>query len=635
MKLLIIFLLFSPFWAFSQQPELSTHSKKAIKLYNKATDQIKQRQFSEGIATYKKAVRIDENFSEAYARLGSIYFTLRKQDSVKYFYEKYILCTPTEKQNAAILQTLAKYYFEAGSYLQADQTIQTAIDKKTEIASDPQVILMQKNISFALNNRDSVFIEHIILPQSVNRFFTQYFPSMTIDGNTLFFTKRDGFQPYQDEDIVVSYFRNGTWSESESVAGIINSSNNEGAATVSADGRILIFTSCDEGKTFGSCDLFITIKEGMVWTKPQNMGMQINSQYWESQPSLSADGKVLYYSSNRPGGVGARDLYVSFFDQKVWNKPQNLGPAINTAMDEVTPYIHVNGETLLFASNGHIGFGGYDLFITEKDSVGWRIPRNLGNRINNHRDQLAMIISSDGSKAFFSEEMMNANNEIVSKIAEIAIPSDSLLSHRVRYVTGRVRDAVTQKPLKASIELYDLTTHKAGYITTSDPVSGQYFFVLTQGKQLGVFVTSPGYLIRDFEFEVSSTSPLAPDTVNILLDPMVLGASVILKNIYFEFNSYTLDDKSKAALMLISRFLVETKQVVEIQGHTDAVGTEKYNFELSQKRANAVYTALRDLGVNERQMRATGYGYKKPLFFDEASKYQNRRIEFKIIGQNQ
>ncbi len=619
----------------SAQPDLSP-SKKAVKNYTKANDLIKERNFEEAILLYKKAISKDEKFSQAYFRLASAYTILRKTDSAFRYYDLYRQVTPLNTISSRNVFFLANLYFENGQYELAKSIISESSDITQEWRKDQGKKQLFNNIEYAINGRLSPVNYTIeILPPSVNMFYSQYFPAVTIDGNNMFYTRRNGSSQFDDEDLVVSRFVDGEWSEAVSISRNINSKFNEGACTISADGRILIFTSCEESNSYGSCDLFITKKQGDNWTKPRNLGKKINSIYWESQPSLSADGKSIYFSSNRPGGKGQRDLWVSYSENNIWRVPINLGGNVNTPSDETTPYIHSNNQTLFFSSNGHLGYGGYDLFVSEfiGDSI-WSSPSNLGYGLNDHNDQLSLIISADGRGGYFAQEKINEEGFISSKLARINFEEDTLVRSRASYVTGKVMEARTKKPLAANIELYDLQSSKIIYETDSDPITGSYFFVLTENKEFGAFASSDGYLFEDFRFEVGENSLLDPDTIDIYLNPIEVGINLILENIYFEFDSYELVPKSIAELNVIADFLQDHDILVEISGHTDEVGSDDYNDRLSLQRAQAVNDYLVENGVNQEKLVFKGYGSKKPKFLEEEEKFKNRRIEFEILKVN-
>ena len=411
---------------------------------------------------------------------------------------------------------------------------------------------------------------------------------------------------------------------------------NEGTCTISADGRKLIFTSCIGREGFGSCDLFESRKIGNEWTKPQNLGPNVNTAEWESQPSLSADGRTLYFVSDRRGGQGRRDIWVSsLMTNGVWSKAKNVGKPVNTVYDELSPFIHVNNKTLYFASNGLTGFGGYDLFYTTKDTASqWKEPINIGAPINNHEDQFSLYVTADGKKGYYAHEELAVNGRSRSKIIEVAIPEESRVQFKSNYVKGKVTDRQTHQPLKASIELINIEKDITESLVESDSITGEYLIVLTQGAEYALYVNKAGYLFRSVNFNYSEISDFEPITMNIELDPVKEGSSAILENIFFDTDKYDIKEKSKSELQKLTRFLNDNPQVrVEISGHTDNTGAVDYNLELSEKRAHAVFNYLVGQGISPKRLIAKGYGPHHPVADNstESGKRQNRRIEFKLL----
>ncbi|MFY0688893.1 MAG: OmpA family protein [Cyclobacteriaceae bacterium] len=611
------------------QGKYSTDDKKAIKLYLKGNELVKARDFEGGIELIKKAVNRDPEFNEAYWRLGGLYHTLAQPDSSFSNYVKFWNAVDRGKLTSATVVFVANLMFDRGRYAEAMEAIEILKAKYRDVYIKEN--LLASSVEYAVKNARVNSLKVSELPPQVNRFYTQYFPALTIDGSNIFFTGRKGIGYTYDEDIYHARLENGEWTEATSVSNSINSAFNEGACTISADGRTLIFTLCEEGEGFGSCDLYISKRNGMVWSKAENMGEVINSKYWDSQPSISADGSKLYFVSNRPGGKGKRDIWRSMNQGESWTKPENLGRSINSSGDETTPFIHVNNKTLFFATDGKVGFGGHDLFITNYEDSVWSEPINCGPSINDHNDQLSMIITVDGRKGYYAQEYKNKFNRLISKLVVVDLP-DSLLTVESSYVTGRVRDAETKRPIAAQVQLYDLENGSKSYGTTSDPVSGKYFFVLNQGSDYGAYVTSEGYLFEDFHFQTSEINAFDPDTIDIYLNPIKSGMSLTLENIYFELDSYEISEKSKSELDVISTFLKENDVEVEISGHTDNTGLAEYNMNLSLKRAKSVYQFLIRSGVSADRLNFKGYGATRPLFAAENDQYLNRRIEFLIIS---
>ena len=615
------------------QEVYSVDNPRVQKWYESAGQLIKERKFDEGISLYQKCLAKESTFVEAHWALASIFKNFGDLEISFYHLDQYYSVADKSGISAQKLIILAEQYFKQGFYVKAKACIDQF--QLHQLPADQDDSLLIASIAYAYKNQKTkAVVMPKVLPSSVNRYLTQYFPTITIDNNTLIFTKRAGASGSYDEDLVVSYREADVWSPATLLSKNIYSEFNEGAASISADGRTLIFTMCDKGRTFGSCDLFFSRKYGEVWSNPENLGEVVNSKNWDSQPSLGADGNTLYFSSDRPGGLGRRDIWYTRREDSTWAQPKNMGVIINTAKDDVTPFIHTNGENLIFASNGRVGFGGYDLFMSEQKESKWQAPNNLGNSVNNNLDQLSFIISADGSMAYFSQEFKKADGKLRSQIVQWPIANDSLVKNTSSYIFGRVTDAVSQEALKAKIELFDIFTNELKYSTYSDSISGEYFFALNEGLSYGVYARAKGYFFEDFRFDIQNSSSGQPDTLDIILSPLEVGASMILENIYFELASYELTPNSQSELEIVAGFLVENQVNIQIEGHTDQTGDPQYNQVLSEQRAKAVYDFLIESGIPSDQLKFIGLGSTRPVELDLTLSDQNRRIEFRIRAEN-
>ena len=634
----VILFLFS--FSFSlAQGSLNTKSKKAIEYYREADNFRVRGMYDKAEELLLKAIKKDKGFVQAYYRLGLVYRDQRRYTEAKKQFE---LAQKIAGENG---QTFREVYFELGaiylkegSYEEAGKSLKQFLRLNPK---DKRVIertkLMLTNVEFALEN------QHLAeqfnprpLSDTVNKFAIQYFPVLTANQKQLIFTKRDGISPDFDEDLVISTRDDtGMWKAPVSISDSINTRFNEGTCTVSADGRKLIFTSCFGRKGYGSCDLFVSHKVGDQWSIPLNLGKGVNSGSWESQPTLSADGRTLYFVSNRRGGQGRRDIWMSQLDNNgQWSEAQNLGTAINTPQDDVSPFIHANGKTLYFSSSGHAGFGGFDIFHAEKTADGWLKPVNLGFPINTGEDQMALFISADGKKGYYSNENLLEGNSIKGKIFEFDVPDELQIEYKTSYVHGKVFDNKNKASLRARIELIDISSNEQVAVVYSDPVSGEYLMILTEGAEYALYVNKKGYLFKSLTFNYKQEKELEPILIDLGLDPLQSGATTTLKNIFFEFNQYLLSDKSKTELEKIAAFLRENVQLkVMIAGHTDNVGREGYNQDLSLKRAKSVYDYLLSVGLDAAKLSYKGYGSSKPLVPNdsEENRQQNRRIDFIIL----
>ncbi|MBX2969769.1 MAG: OmpA family protein [Cyclobacteriaceae bacterium] len=620
----------------SAQAQLSTKSKKAIELYNEADNYRVRLQHTQAIDLLEQAIAKDKNFAEAYYRLGLVYMTMKNYPTAILNFEKGLSLTIDPRKQKVYWFDLGEAYLITGKY---DQAIQYLTDfiaaEKQNLQKAERANQLLNNANFAKANAEIRAAFKIrALSDTVNSFAMQYFPVLTADQNELIFTRRLGTGGEHDEDIVVSKKdKEGKWMAPESISKNINSSLNEGTCTISADGRKLIFTSCVGRQSLGSCDLYESTKIGNEWTIPVNLGPMVNSAEWESQPALSADGRTLYFVSDRRGGYGRRDIWVTTLDEQgQWTKARNLGAPINSVHDEISPFIHANNKVLYFASKGHTGFGGYDIFYSEKAGDSWLPPVNMGRPVNDYEDQFSFFITADGAKGYYShEELVGSGTK--SKLYEIAIPPDQQVKAKSNYVRGLIIDKRSKSPLRARIELFNIATNQREALVESDSLTGEYLMILTQGSEYALYVNKVGYLFTSSNFNYAEATDLEPITLNFELEKAEKGSSVVLRNIFFDTDKYDLKDKSITELQKIIRFLNENPAVrVEIGGHTDNVGTPTYNQQLSEKRALSVYNYLVNNGIKKEKLSWKGYGQSSPKASNETDpgRQENRRIEFQI-----
>jgi outer membrane protein OmpA-like peptidoglycan-associated protein/tetratricopeptide (TPR) repeat protein len=634
-RVLFLICLFLSCTAFAQT-QLSTKSKKAIEYYTQADNYRVRGQFDQAIALLNQAIEKDKDFVEAYYRLGLVYLNIRNYPLAIQNMEKGLSMTTDLRKQKVFWYDLGEAYLSIGEYEKAMRVLSSFVNNETQNrVKIERATNLFRSAEFAVKNKDNVSAyKQRPLSDTVNCFVMQYFPVLTADQQQLIFTRRISNDPNADEDLVMSRKNDkGRWLSPQSISKNINTRLNEGTCTISADGRKLIFTSCVGRDGIGSCDLYESRKNGNEWTEPKNLGPNVNSVAWESQPSLSADGRTLYFVSDRRAGMGRRDIWVSTQDDAgKWTKAVNAGKPVNSAFDEISPFIHANGKTLYFASNGLPGFGGYDLFSVRKDSTSWSAPKNIGTPINNHEDQFSLFVTADGKTAYYSHEETIGAGQSRSRIFELAFPDD--FEFRSNYVKGIVRDKKTRVPLSAKVELINISDNKIESLVESDSITGEYLMVLTQGADYALYVNKKAYLFKSLHFNYEESFNLEPIVLDIDLEKASVGSAVVLNNIFFDVDKFELKSKSIPELEKVVRFLSENPTLrVEISGHTDNVGAPAYNKQLSEKRALSVYDYLVSKGIAKARLTYKGYGPDRPLAANtsDANRQLNRRIEFQVI----
>lgn len=456
----------------------------------------------------------------------------------------------------------------------------------------------------------------------------ELYPLQSPDGQTLYFTRMDGRQ----EDLFSAVKINGNWDSIVPLS--INTLQNEGAYTFSSDGQWLFITACNRQDGLGGCDIFYSRKAANGWLPLSNAGNLINSQDWESQPSISADGRFLFFSSNKEGGKGGKDIWVSALGaDKRWLAPHNLGSVVNTPFDEETPFIHADGKSLYFSSNGHVGMGEKDLFVSRLDSNGqWSKPVNLGYPINTDKDDNGLTVALNGTTAFMSSDRPGGAGRL--DIYQFDLP-ENVRSEPVTYVKGYVSDIKTGKFLQ---EKYSIALYETGRLVTEGftDAKGEFLACLPLGKSYALTLNKAGYLPFSLHFEPEFADSVKPYKVNIVLEPVDTGFSTVLKNVLFEYNSAILLTGAFYELDNVVQILQKYPSLkVEIGGHTDNAGGDAFNLQLSTKRAEAVVQYLVSKGISPDRLIAKGYGETLPVADNatDEGRSQNRRTTLKVLAK--
>jgi outer membrane protein OmpA-like peptidoglycan-associated protein/Tol biopolymer transport system component len=664
--ILLSFFLGSFFYSFGQQ--YSSSSKKAIKLLEEAMDAPRQNKDVYGRENYKlgleivqKSIEKDPNFWEAYLLAGEFAEMSNQLPLAIDYYKKAIQINPNHSPTGNTYFFLSNLQFATGDYASCIKTAQEFLLFKSANPANISIarkLIESSNFAIQAISHPSNFKPQNMGP-AINTKDPEYFPTITVDGKTILFTRLvedNRVQgPYKkQEDFYISHLVNNAWVKAEPMPTHINTVNNEGAPTIAADGRSLIFVACPDasGSDYGegrqgkgSCDLFITKKLGNRWGTVSNLAGSINSNLWETQPSLSADGKTIYFIRSIRGQNGQKnsDIYTATLNENgTWGQPVRLPNNVNTTSEEESVLIHPDGKTLYFASRGHIGMGGFDLYMTRLQENGtWSDPINLGYPINTKDDENSLMVSPDGEIGFFASNREGGFGDL--DIYYFDMPP-SLKPIKTLYFEGLVSDAITKKPIPGKFQLIDLKTGKEVIRSEADAVNGEFTVSLPVGKEYAVNVSYPGYnfFSQNFNMEVKENQEAVHLDINLV--PIGSDLPVVLANVFFDLNKSNLRPESFIELNKLRDLLIKNPTLtIEIGGHTDTRGDANENQQLSEGRANAVKNYLIEQGIEASRLSAKGYGESQPKISDdeiaalkstmaqEKAHQQNRRTEYKFV----
>lgn len=610
------------------QTGISTN-RKAQKLYDEAQELVRSYKYDYAIEKLKEAIATDGQFAPAMQQLADVYRKTKQHRLAIPHYKQVLTLIPS--LTPLTYYGLGESYLFTGEYEKAKENLKKYSGMvRLNDQSIRQITKYIQDCDFAMDHStDTAITKACRLGNEINTLHNEYFPKLTADNNTIIFTRKvNNIESFYESRKV-----DGTWSKASLLEGEINSYNfNEGAHCISPDGKYLFFTGCNRTGGLGSCDIYVSKKENGIWTSPYNLGPPINTSGWESQPAISADGRTLYFVSNRPGGYGGNDIWKSeLTDNGVWSKPINLGPKVNTPFDESAPYIHADNKTLYFASTGWPGFGQNDIFVTTMtDTQEWSEPQNMGLTINDYKDQTSFHISLNGKIAHISTEDDDGQLDIY----EIILPQ-AQWAKQVAFIEGIVTDSEHDNPLNSQVTVTDTETGEMVFQDDSDPIDGSFLATLPLGHLYAIHIHQTGYVFETRQYDLRDT--LATDgkyTEHFKLAPIRKGISTVLNNIYFDIDQSDILPESEPDLKLLLNFLKENPKIsIEIQGHTDNTGSRSNNLVLSQKRAKSVSDYLIKRGIPNHRLRNQGYGDTLPIADNESEtgRKLNRRTTFEIL----
>ena len=664
-------------------------------------------EYDKGMDFYKYALKhlkaansYNPNNAEVNFLIGDIIIsTVHREESLKYFEKAYKLDPHVDHDILNAIATahhLNENWTKAIAYYKKYENQILENEKHSQIYKD----YYKEHVDHQIKQCESgivlvktpvrVFVDNIGGP--VNTDHSEFGPTVTADNSALFFTsKRPGSLGSHDlsekdvakekaeahyyEDIYVSTkLPSGNWSEPKNMGKPVNGDDHDATVSILPDGQHMIMYNSDNGG-----DLYETILEGKEWSKPTSIGKTINSSYHEESAAYSLDKKTIYFVSNRPEGNLDKghelrgtdrlnhDIYYAKWNEKKkrWGEAINMGPSINTIYEERGVFMHADGKTLYFSSEGHNSMGGYDIFKTTYDEKmeSWSTPENMGYPVNGPDNDVFFVLTANkrtgyyasvhhnglGEEDIYSITFLGKEKKVLSSgednlismamlpiTEEIIEPEIHLEVSATTILKGKVLDAVTLKPLKANIDLIDNATGKILATFSSNAHTGNFLVSLPSGKNYGINVNNEKYLFHSENFNIEKTAGYQEVYKEVHLKNITVGSSIVLKNIFFDFDKSTLRTASFPELARLIELLEKVPTMkIEISGHTDSKGSEDYNQKLSEARAKSVVTYLIGKGISKSRLTYVGHGESKPVATNDTDegRQENRRTEFKIISK--
>ncbi len=625
--------------------------------------------FQKALEYYLKANKFNPNNAMLNYKIGQCYIANAEQTKAIKHLEKALRLNPMVAEDINLM--LAQAYqldLQFDKAIEEYQKFRKAIPPQTAYEMDDK---LSKKIDECKTGKKlvkepvRVFIDNI--GKVVNSPYPDYGPIVNADESILYFTsrrpsttggKKDDYDFNYFEDIYLSYNRLDSWTKPQNPGEPLNDKQHESVVGISPDGQKLLIYNGDKGG-----DIYISRLEGKEWSKPKMLDEPINTKdYHESSACFSPDERTLYFVSDRPGGFGEHDIYKSTLNRNgQWMKPINLGPTINTKYDEDGAFLHPDGKTLYFSSNGHNTMGGYDIFKSVLENGTWTKPENLGYPINSPDNDIFFSTSASGEHGYYSTKksggygqddiyvitflgpekriVMNSEHNLLAShtqaVSETVIESTvEIKSNPVTILKGKIHDEKTGDPVAASIELIDNEKNEVLAVFTSNSATGRYLVSLPAGKNYGIAIKAENYLFHSENFNIPKASIYNEVIKDIPLKKVEVGEKIVLNNIFFDSGKAKLRPESYAELGVLRKLMKDNPGLkIEISGHTDNVGSDNFNQQLSEKRAKSVVDYLVSQGIDASRLKYAGYGESQPIADNstEEGRQKNRRTEFEIL----
>lgn len=644
--------------------------RRILRDFDRSIEYLQQGRLDDAEQLLQRILSSEELFTEAWVALSEVYYMRYERSNQPNAKERllrqYIECvikineTCPSFNNYESNYILGTYFYARNEFERALRYYETFLDKGNR--NSPAYQEAKQRYDYL--NRYLELVENPVpfepkVVQGVSTVHDDYLPLISPDGTMAFYTKaymkRELGSIYSErfvEEFTVAYAKDEEgliFTDGKPMPYPFNTGKNQGAATITIDNRIMYITICEfVSRDYENCDIYKSYRiDDNRWSELQNLGPNINGRFtWESQPSISADGRTLYFASIRETNLGFNpnnpentqsDIYFSVKDENGnWGPAQNMGPIINTTGSEKSPFIHSDSQTLYFASKGHPGVGGYDIFYSKYRDGEWSKPINIGYPINTDHDDLGFIVSTNGQKAYFASNKLKGVGgwDIYAfDLYEEARPE------KVFFAKGQIVDDYGVGLTDARLEVRNTRTHQSneGLVNAE---TGRYAIAITieqeEPDDYLMIVKREGHtftskLVNPIEDEIET-----PIEIDFEVKPIEVGTTVELNDINFATASYTIDKKSLIVLDSFIEFLEENPSVkLKLRGHTDDIGAFEMNMTLSENRAKSVYDYIVNKGVDASRLSYKGYGPTMPIASNETEegRAKNRRTEFVIVGK--
>ena len=612
----------------SWQMGLAQPGERANQYVQRGREALVQYDYTKAEKAFLKALDLSSENVEAMRGLAYTYDLTHKYDEAQQMYNRILLRFPKHSRIAYF--EAAKIHLINGDYQRAIalffefQKLQELPPKDFGLAGETELTLENEyllevdsliNVCRLANDLQQFQTIRKIdnLGPQINTSADEYFPYLTNDQGIIFYTRRDN--QFSDEDLFFSFSSNEDWQAGQSLGSTFNSNKNEGMSTIVRNGRKLYFTACNRNNVKGPCDIWQGIIEGNIIRQLSPVEGEVNSDYWESQASISCDGEQLYFASNREGGYGGTDIWTSTMEADgSWSDPVNLGPTINTPKDEEAPYITNDGRTLYFSSTGHKGLGEQDIFICRQDEKGhWGPSLNLGAPLNSSFRELGFFLSADGKEGYFASDRAGGFGGM--DIYQFELPEE-LYSEPITYVELIVLDSFTRKPVPTT-----LFTKARGNLVTDQ--EARYFLCLPAEETFAFTILEDGYKSYFKRIKVPEWDNATMFSITALISPenppeekewaevpTPTPQEKVKHSVFFDFNAHDLTYESTQQLeFFLDKVLYEEAiEEVEIVGYSDQIGSDRYNLLLSERRAKTVAVFLQKRGIRVDRVYIEGGG---------------------------